>query len=252
MSVDSAKLSGDEGGRVVPLDANQDIVLYVGESPPTGEHVRGVIVAQSPDADVVAARLRDVAAVGARIERIRDRLQLDLEQILDAIEEVSGSRPHSTHPESQLTEHDQATLREAGMLRPAPSDRAKRASTRGALRYAELLARSMTVKEVAARLKVTEGRIRQRLGEKTLYGFQTKRGWRLPDFQIRSGETLPGLERVLAALPAGLHPLTVEGFFVQAQPDLMIGEETVSAAEWLSAGHDPAPVVELASNLTRV
>jgi excisionase family DNA binding protein len=245
------------GGYVVPLDSSHDIVMYVGETPPDDrDRVRGVILADSADAEVVADRLRNVAEVSARLDRIRDRLQLDLEQVLEAFEDVAArlaGPSGSTEPFGQLTEHDQTSLREAGMLRSVPQAALQRASITGALRFAEMRARSLTVKEAAARLGVTGGRVRQRLSERTLYGFQTRRGWRLPDFQFgpEPEGTLPNLEQVLPQLPREIHPLTVEGFFTKPQADLVVGHEPVSVTEWLGSGGDAAAVAEIASDLQR-
>lgn len=112
-----------------------------------------------------------------------------------------------------------------------------------------MLATGLTVKEVAARLGVSEGRVRQRLGERSLCGFATKQGWRLPEFQLTQHGALPGLALVLRALPENLHPLSVEGFFTRPNIDLDTDEGTASAAEWLAGGGEPEVVAELARDL---
>lgn len=55
---------------------------------------------------------------------------------------------------------------------------------------------------------------------------------------------------VLAALPKGLHPAEVEGFLVNANPNLAIDDEVVSARDWLLRGGDVGRIVALAESLT--
>jgi len=54
------------------------------------------------------------------------------------------------------------------------------------------------------------------------------------------GGPLPGLETVLAALPADLHPTAVEGFFTSPDADL----DGASPAQWLASGGDPQRVAD--------
>jgi len=60
---------------------------------------------------------------------------------------------------------------------------------------------------------------------------------------------LIGLKDVVQALPADLHPLSVEGFFIRPKPELVLDGDTLSVVDWLAAGQDPQPVVELARDL---
>jgi len=242
---------GDAPAERVPLDPGNEVYAYVGGASPAEGQVYGVIVADAEDPGVVAQRLRDVSETSSRLAAIGSRLKVDFEEVLDALEEVARVVPGGVAgPEGQLSEHDQATLREAGLLRSAAPSAATRASARAAVRYAQLLRNCLTVKEAAARLHVSDVRVRQRLGERSLYGFQATRGWCVPDFQFGVDGELPGLKVVLQALPADLHPLSVEGFFTRPKPELTgDDDEPMSVVDWLAGGRDPEPVVELARDL---
>jgi hypothetical protein len=110
------------------------------------------------------------------------------------------------------------------------------------------------VAQAAGHLGVAESRVRQRLGERTLYGIKRPGGWRLPRFQfttrVTERGTVPGIERVLPRLAPDLHPLEVVGWLTTPNPDLTVGEEErpVSPLDWLTAGLSPAAVADLAED----
>jgi hypothetical protein len=206
--------------------------------------------------DTVLSGQADAAEVGenlmlARLARIGQRLEVNPDQVLQALEDLAEAVPPRAHEgAAQLSEHDQATLREVGLLRRPTDQGSSRSPVRAAVRYAQLLADALSVKDTAARLSVSEGRVRQRLGDSSLYGVHTKQGWRLPPFQFGpNGKPLPGLERVLRALPHKLHPLSIEGFFTRPNTDLETDGTEMCAADWLAAGGDPEVVAELAHDL---
>ncbi|MEP6798876.1 MAG: helix-turn-helix domain-containing protein [Lapillicoccus sp.] len=115
---------------------------------------------------------------------------------------------------------------------------------------ADQAASSLTTEQVASLLRVDRTRVAHRIRHGELYAFRLGRQQRLPRWQFtgsKGRQVLPGLERVLAVLPEGLHPLSVEGFFATPDPDL--GDST--PAQWLSSGGDPEVVVREASTLDR-
>jgi hypothetical protein len=177
--------------------------------------------------------------------------------VADALEEVVPLRP-SPDPASELSEGELTLLATGGMrFDPLPAD-AGHPLVRTAAQYAALLGSSLSVTQVAAHLGVAESRIRQRLGERTLYGIKRPGGWRLPRFQFvtegagggTGDSTVPGVEQVLPHLPPDLHPLAVVSWFGTPNPDLTVGqdEHPVSPLDWLSAGMPPADVAALAEN----
>lgn len=80
-------------------------------------------------------------------------------------------------------------------------------------------ASSLTIDETASRLGIDRTRVHHRLRHGELDAFPLGRQRRLPAWQLTDdGHALPGLAPVLAALPKGLHPASVAGFFTTPDP----------------------------------
>jgi hypothetical protein len=103
------------------------------------------------------------------------------------------------------------------------------------------------VAEAAARLGVNPTRVRQRLAERSLYGFKHGHEWRLPAFQFDERGAVPGIEPVFARLDPDEHPVEVENWFTLPSPELELNGRLVSPREWLLAGGAPATVAEVAA-----
>ena len=147
---------------------------------------------------------------------------------------------------ADLSEHDRVLLRESGLDLDARGA-AARAAEESAAAFLALLGTGLTVAQTADRLGIDASRVRHRIGSRELYavGMGTRR--RLPAFQFDDGgASLSGLGEVVRALPHDAHPLEVEGFFTSPQPELELRGVPVSPREWLAAGGDVGPVVELA------
>lgn len=144
---------------------------------------------------------------------------------------------------------DVQSLLEGGRLRFGGSpDRAVLAT--GAA-WAALLGSCVTPADVAGALGVDASRVRHRLADGALLSLPgAGRRRLLPRFQLDTDLVpLPGLAVVLAALPADLHPLEVEGFFTTPQPDLVVRRKALSPREFLLAGGDPALVARAAAGV---
>jgi len=123
---------------------------------------------------------------------------------------------------------------------------------RTAARYAAMLATALTTREAADLLGVSEGRVRQRLKEKTLYGWKAGRENRLPAFQFEGGGEVRGIGEVLRHVERSVHPVALLNWFTMADPDLYLGEEeerAVSPRAWLLSGGSPGKLVPLAEEL---
>ena len=109
---------------------------------------------------------------------------------------------------------------------------------RTAARYAALRAAALTEREAAALLGVSESRVRQRIGERTLYAVRAGRERRLPRFQFAEDGLVPKVGEVLREMPEDAHPLAVEGWFASPDPDLVLeGEDApLSPRDWLLSG----------------
>jgi hypothetical protein len=136
-----------------------------------------------------------------------------------------------------------ADLRPLGAEEPGP-----RAATAAA--YGALLAGGLTVAEAAARLDVDPSRVRHRLADRTLWGIRLRAGWRLPAVQFADdGGMVPGLDRVLPAIPADLHPVAVWRWLTTPIPDLSLDGSPAAPLPWLAAGGRPDEVAALAGGL---
>src|SRR5215217_5057518 len=120
---------------------------------------------------------------------------------------------------------------------------------RTANKYQTLLDNSLNTEEAARILGTDVEGVARRLADRTLYGIQTKDGWKIPEFQFEDGELLPGLESVLPLLHEGLHPIAVQNWFTNPDPDLSIGGGSVSPRQWLLSGRDVANVARIALDL---
>src|SRR5262249_57747485 len=107
-----------------------------------------------------------------------------------------------------LTEQEERVLR-AGKLDPRPlAPGETHLLHRATAEYARLLTDSYSVEEAASALGVNGSRIRQRLTAtpRTLFGIKLGKTWRIPKFQFHGRRLVPGLELVLARIPAAVHP----------------------------------------------
>ncbi|WP_052259952.1 hypothetical protein [Pseudarthrobacter phenanthrenivorans] len=103
---------------------------------------------------------------------------------------------------------------------------------------------------VAELLGRQESSVRQDMTDLKLYAYEQGGRAQLPAWQFtQGGAPIPGLDRVLAVLPADLHPQSVAGFFLTPQPDLVLKGIPRSAKEWLESGGPVEPVLQLASGL---
>ncbi len=149
----------------------------------------------------------------------------------------------------ELSAEERASLEAVGVYRdqqfsftPLTSAAAERRS---------LINTALSTKEAANLLGISEGRIRQRIGEGTLYAIRAGDGksWLLPSWQFLSSGELPGLKVVLKAMPDDLNMMDIYGFFTTPQPDLEDEDgEAMSPLDWLTNHQDPSEVAELAKD----
>jgi excisionase family DNA binding protein len=154
-------------------------------------------------------------------------------------------------PGKEFSEEEITVLEEGG-LDLSPQGEGPDPLARTAAKYVALLASALTTKEAAEVLEVGESRVRQRLGEGTLYGVKAGKENRLPAFQFEGGKEVPGIAQVLKHVNRSLHPVAVFNWFMLPHPDLFLDEEEarpVSPRYWLLSGGDPEVLVRLAEEL---
>jgi hypothetical protein len=117
--------------------------------------------------------------------------------------------------------------------------------------YAALLKTSLSTAAAAARLGVDPSRIRQRLSERSLYGFRQDSQWLIPAFQFVDGRLLPGMAEVVAQLDPELHPVAVLHWLLTPQPELYAEtlDRNLSPLDWLRLGYSPELPARLAAQL---
>ena len=104
---------------------------------------------------------------------------------------------------------------------------------------------------VANLLGVHRTRVQHLRDDGDLYAYRDGRSNRYPLWQFTDQQRpLPALRQVLTAL-GPVHRSVVTGFMTTVQPDLDTSTGPVSSRDWLAAGQDPEPVVELARGVAQ-
>ncbi len=174
--------------------------------------------------------------------------------VMDAVARILPDHP-ARDARSEMTDAEASFLRSAGvdLADFAPHDAALNAPlARTAAEYAAILAASLSVPELAARLAVDESSVRQRLAAHRLYGIKLGRGWRIPLFELDdTGQALvPGLHLV-APHWTDAHPVEVAAWFTQPHVDLEgPRDEPVSPRAWLLSGGSPRTLAALAEEFS--
>jgi hypothetical protein len=152
-------------------------------------------------------------------------------------------------PDSGLTEGEKRALDEGDLGEEFPKDGIDPIQ-RVVAEYSAMMDSALTVAQAAERLRVDPARVRQRLGERTLFGVKLKTAWRLPSFQFteRAGE-VRGIGPVLASLDHELHPVEVKNWITTPELELEIGETPVSPRDWLLGGGSIDSVTEIAKHV---
>lgn len=164
-----------------------------------------------------------------------------------------ANRPVSSlHPAATLSRSELAALEEVGLV-PQPWRKSHLADplAQSIVSYMALIETSFSTAKVAEMLKVDVSRVRQRLRERSLFGFEHEGEWRLPRFQFEGNKTLPSLAEVLKVLAADLNPLDVTEWFMTPNPDLEDEKSgtVMSPRDWLLSGREVESVIQVARHL---
>jgi hypothetical protein len=188
------------------------------------------------------------APVEALIDRVRPGFSSD--EFAEALgRALERHKPSDT---AALTSADQAFWDRHSGISGDP-DLASHARAAAAAAAALHEATSLGSDAVARRLGLQPSTVRRYVQDRKLYSFKANGRVLLPSWQFTgTGRPLPHLAEVLAALPPGSHPQTVQGFFTTPQPDLRRAGEATTAVEWLASGGKPERVVALASSVGRL
>ena len=170
--------------------------------------------------------------------------------VMDAVAQVLPERA-PIDGRADMTESEASFLRDAGvdLSEFAPREHgAESPLARTAAEYAAILAASLSVPELAKRLRVDESSVRQRLVSHRLYGIKVGKGWRVPLFELDdTGQALVAGLQLVAPHWADAHPVEVAQWFTQPHVDLEgPDDEQVSPRSFLLAGGNPRTLATLA------
>ena len=184
---------------------------------------------------------------------MRGMRQTTAEQLNEALQMVLDAMPTVLYGPSteDLTQQEQAMLRDGGVDLYTAIERDPIAET--ALQYAAIVKTSLTTREVARRLGIPANQVRQMIARGTLYSFLLNNRRLIPIFQFeRTGPLVPNITKVNAVLSPDLHPVEVQDWYTQSDPDLFAGgeiEAIMSPLAWLRSGGDVKKVTMLARRL---
>ncbi|CAJ1511002.1 hypothetical protein [[Mycobacterium] burgundiense] len=177
-------------------------------------------------------------AVSTELERLlRERFEVTPAEFVAALKVLPVARPWAT----ALTE-DEARLLDSANF-PEDRDAFVAAGTEIAGQAARIAVTAFAADEVANGLGISDSRVRQKRLAGELWAIPDGQSWVFPLLQFEIGENggptrhIRGLDRVLRALPADLHPIAVAGFLRTPQPDLFL-DRPVTVLEWLRDGGD--------------
>ncbi|QTJ64409.1 DNA-binding protein [Rhodococcus sp. ZPP] len=151
------------------------------------------------------------------------------------------------HPNAQLSDHDAALYDAAGFTEDPLAPAAAAAERERRMR--ELTASAKTVEEVARLLGVSTSRIRQRAGTGSVWTIKVGNKLLLPAVQFTGAAMVPNLDRILTALPDGLHPLALERALTDPRADLALDGRPVSVIDWLASGGDVETALEVIAQI---
>lgn len=118
-----------------------------------------------------------------------------------------------------------------------------------AVELGELIHESRSLSEVACTLGLTKSRVSQLMTEKSMFTFCHNNQTYYPHWQFRNIADRPRLKGVLEVIGNDIHPLDVNRFFTTGTPELVIGDQELSPAEWIANGGNSDLVIQLESVL---
>lgn len=178
---------------------------------------------------------------------LQDRFDITTAQFVAALQQLPAVRPWAT----SLTE-DEAKILD-GQDFSEDSDAFLSTGTETAGHIAHLAFSAFTGEEVAAGLGISGSRVRQKRLASELWAIRDGQRWLFPTMQFEIADNggphrqIRGLDQVLKALPAGLHPVAIAGFLRAPQPDLF-HDRPMTPVEWLRDGGDIDQALIAAAN----
>lgn len=148
-----------------------------------------------------------------------------------------------------LSAHARSVLASVGV----PAADLNQPTARGLVdQAARLLAENSSALSTAAaakRLGRSVVRIRGAIADGSLYGVKVGRDWLVPAWQLGDSSPLPHLRKIIAAIPPGTSAIAIGRVMTSSTDELYIDGNPSSPRDWLLAGQDPQPVIEIVRQL---
>lgn len=128
-----------------------------------------------------------------------------------------------------------------------PAEQRRRRQQVAAESVQTVWAATVSASEAAELLGKGRPQVSRDLKGQKLYGIRVGSHWRVPRWQFVGGAAVPGLDKIVPAIPESLHPTAVEGFMTSVQDEL----GGVTPIRFLVSGGDPVVVAELVDGLGR-
>lgn len=175
---------------------------------------------------------------------LKDRLGLSRADVIAALNLL----PAGLARDGSVASKEAQVLDAAGLL--AEPAAYSRAVIDVIARMAWLLKTAYTTDEVAAGLGVDTSVIEESSNARSLWAIDYSGSWLYPAIQFDAGNrrtltVIRGLDRVFSALPKDLQPLTIAGFLLSPQQELLVDGRPRTVRDWLSNGGAVEPVLEL-------
>ncbi|WP_022904498.1 hypothetical protein [Curtobacterium sp. B8] len=167
-----------------------------------------------------------------------------------------GPRHNPPRPRTgrDLTADEEEVLIEAAFGTRERYDAARAAVARGELEASERrdrqegLSAALTLEEAADWLDVGTGRVLTDLALSDLFAFVCDDELRFPAWQFTDDPDHPSLNHMTSlagAFDDDMHPTAILGFMTTPHSYTSIDGEPATPVEWLTAGHDVQPLLEL-------
>lgn len=174
---------------------------------------------------------------------------IDLDLLMAILQEVRTTLTEAHTADQTLTEAQRSFLISSGSMTEERMQAAEKAAAEGVVErsavraHLETLQDTLTGADVAQMLGIDESRVRHRASKGGLYSFKSGNRNLYPRWQFgMDSKPLPGLKKVLAAIPESMHPARVRAIMTHERDGLWIDDAMLSPRDWLLSGGDVAKV----------
>lgn len=177
----------------------------------------------------------------------------DFVETFRGVVDYTVTNPEPADAAAEFSAEERAALERAGAKFSALPDGTPDPVEQMRIAFGAIATDSVSVEDTADALARDQSRIRQRIRERSLWSIPGERGARLPRVQFDQRDSklveIPGMGRVLQALPLDLHPVALLRWLTRPKPDLEVDGVALSPRDWLRGGGQVDEAVALAEDL---